>query len=207
MMRFEFSYTEADLDEWGKAKKPHKTAAGSKARKGLFGWLVFLGLAAVLVKMMRQDRISSPSPATSAGGEGFWIDFALPFLPWVLVFGVIWFFVFRQFRKQGRRIWRDNEDLLEPHVFVVDDQGIEVRGPKVATRFLWAAFGGWAETANLFLVWQPAGAYTILPKRAATEAEWEQLRSAFQAHLAPKTGGFPVLVGPPTVGPADRRTA
>jgi hypothetical protein len=197
-MRLEFSYTEADLDEWAKANtsKPHtKTRAGWQS--GLATWLVFVlvVLVVILVLLMR-----------SRSGTDVWSDMR-PLLPMVLISGLGLFIAYRQQRNQGRNLWKSNEDWQQPHAVTVDDAGVEVAGPRVVSRFLWTAFGGCAETANLFLLWQRQGVYTMLPKRAATAAQQEELRTIFRAHLTPATGGFPVMPvpagGPSPTGDAN----
>jgi len=150
-------------------------------------------LAVLLVLSVQQ---SSRRPATAPAVEpetNFWRDMVQPMMPWLLIFGFIWFFVFQQLRNQGRRLWKQNEDLQQPHVITILQTGLEVEGPKTATRFLWAAFGGWFETANLFILWQPNGHYTLIPKRVFAGGQQNELREIFRQNIAPLVVGFPVL--------------
>src|SRR5437588_141970 len=64
-------------------RKPGRAGPGNgtlKFRNGLLGWLLFIGLAVMLVVLLQ---------------------FVLPMVPWILIFGFIWFFVFRQLRGAG----------------------------------------------------------------------------------------------------------
>src|SRR4051812_8971725 len=157
-------------------RKPGRPGTGNGAfrfRNGLLGWLLFIGLAVMLVilvskskttqtaisvdvfyKMLDQDKIHSitvedpeitgkfKNPESIAGAgpapikdfkvtfpvdwlrnQGFTeiskraekqntkleaennnnilVNIILPFIPWLLIFGFIWFFVFRQLRSAG----------------------------------------------------------------------------------------------------------
>jgi hypothetical protein len=186
-VRLEVTFTPQDFDEWAKSPKPHKKRDW---RPSLFGWVVFIALAIVLV--IKIQHSSSPATAPAPRPDNVWNILTLIW-PWVLIFGFLWFYVFRQMRNQGLYLWKQNEELQQPHVFTIDAAGIEVAAMNAATRFMWAAFAGWMETANLFIVWQANGQYTLIPKRAATEGQRAELRDWFRQHIAVPTGGFPVL--------------
>lgn len=198
-MRLDFSYTEDDLDEWFRSKKP-PVAGAKNLRAGLLGWVVFVVLAVFLIQLIRTWN-DVPTAGDGVLGQGFWDGLLASYVPWVVIFLVIWAVIFRQMRNAGRNMWRTNEDWRQPHVATIDAGSVEVAGPKSVTRFLWTAYAAWYETERLFVLCQPLGTYTIVPKRAAGEDEQNDLRAAFNAHIGSATGGFPVVPAPPPPPP------
>jgi hypothetical protein len=207
-VRLDFSYTADDLDEWAKLPKPHAKSIFGRRPLLMVGLIVVAVLVVQLLTAVRTGTVAPAAPTIAQPDPSLWGTLVLPMLPWLIVFAAIWFIVFRQLRRQGRRLWEKNDDFQQPHAVTIDDGGIEVAGPKMATRFRWAAFGGWSETLNLFLLWQPAGVYTILPKRAMTDEQLAELRGVFRSNVGTATGGFPVVARPPTgqQGDPDRAT-
>ena len=196
-MRLEFTYVPEDLDEWAKAPKPQPAGRSGRNRLRVFVLTTLIVLAVPLAQLLplalprNRGTARPPPPPPDA-----WRDTLLSFLPWVIIFLFIWFIIYRQMRRQGRTVWEQNPDLPHPHVVTVGDEFVEVEGPKVATRFRWSAFDAWSETANLLLLRHAAGgAYTLIPKRAATAEQQAALRATFAARVVPPTGGFPVVGG------------
>lgn len=185
-----FTLTAADFDEWSKAitfVKPGKTGSTSKVRQSLIGWLLFIALS-VLMVMLLNNNASVPQRGSVASQpvqtSKSLSDVISPFIPWLVIFGFIWFFVYRQLRARGRRIWDANEDLRQPHIAVFDYDAVTITGPKVSARMLWSAFDAWLETPNLFLLRQSVNdMYQLIPKHAVPADRLGELRALLAARI------------------------
>jgi hypothetical protein len=49
---------------------------------------------------------------------------------------------------------------------VLSDEGVEIATPTATSKLSWDAFTRYAETKNLFMIYQSANTFNILPKRA-----------------------------------------
>jgi hypothetical protein len=193
-MRLEFTYQPEDFAEWSKAAGKRPGMRPHFARS-LITWLVFIGLAVVIFLWLPRENARGPQPLPPAVParpvRDRVFDMLIGLVPWVVVFCVIWFFVYRQMRA-GRGIWNKDKTLQQPHALLVDDESVTLSGSTASTRWLWAAFAGWTETANLILLRQTDDVTVLVPKRAATPAELDELRGLLRRHIVPPTGGFPV---------------
>src|SRR5688500_752925 len=109
-MRLEFTYTPEDLAEAAKGVAATPASGGARRYwRGILGWALFIGLALALFFLRSQ---ATPPPAvTTAPRESLFARVLVPLVPWLLIFGFIWFFVFRQLRKQYQRVLDDNPHL------------------------------------------------------------------------------------------------
>ncbi|HEX8915936.1 MAG TPA: YcxB family protein [Humisphaera sp.] len=200
-VQLHYTLTPADLDEWSRSAKPAKGGGVFGSKGGLVGWLVFIGLAMLLVNLVNNRNDPPATRPAAPAGDDLVGGILLPVVPWLVIFGFIWFFVYRQLRARGRRVWDANEDLRQPHVAVFDDLGVTVTGPKVSMRVLWSGFDAWSETANLLLLrQQPGNQFHIVPKRAVPTGQMEPLRALLHARVVPHAAGFPVVPSPPPEG-------
>src|SRR5689334_10445423 len=81
-----------------------KRAVSGRFGRGIIGWVLFIGLAITLFILLKQRQVASgtvtPVPALSSPDP---VSFLLPALPWLLIFGFVWFFIFRQLRGAYRK--------------------------------------------------------------------------------------------------------
>ena len=121
-MVLEFTYTPEDLAE---AQREHAAGAktsqlmGFRFKPGLFGWVIFVGLAVMIFLLMQNNRIPQTAPppaaATRPAGGGSLATILLPLVPWVIIFCVIWFIAYLQLRKtQAQNAQPRRSFLYEP---------------------------------------------------------------------------------------------
>ena len=113
LLRLEFTY---EFDDYAEAQESWAAGAAGSAptpwrkRASLFGWVLFIGLAVMLFMLMqRRPNMPAPAPPAMPAMPGRppapvpapLLNIVLPLIPWLLIFGFIWFFVFRQLRKSS----------------------------------------------------------------------------------------------------------
>ncbi|MEA2734834.1 MAG: YcxB-like protein [Humisphaera sp.] len=173
--------------------------------RGLFGWVLFVAVAVMLFMLLNQ-RKSPPAAAAPPGarpGADLW-SVLVPLLPWLLIFGVIWFFVFRYMRRRYLKTWEDTRWIHRPQSMTIDESGLTFTEPTAARRLSWDHFVRFGETENLFLLFSSEYSAEFIPKRIfATAAEADQFRALLARHVSPPTGAFPVVPVVP-VAPGSR---
>ena len=100
-LRLEFTY---DFDEFAEAQQAYASGGSTGGKwRSWAGWLLFGGLALILFMLMNQRPAPRPTPpiVPPPPAQNWVNNILLPVIPWVLIFGVIWFFVFRQLRRGG----------------------------------------------------------------------------------------------------------
>jgi hypothetical protein len=173
-----------------------------KIRRGLLGWLVFVAVAAALFVWLKSNAAPAPRrlPNAAPPPSGVWNDFVLPFIPWLLILAFVWFFVFRQLRGRGRKLWEGSAELQQPQMMEVSDQGVRISNVFTEMLYRWNGFVGWAETPNLMLLLLSGQRRLMIPRRAAsTEAEWQQFRDLVKSHVSEPLGGFQVMPPKPVL--------
>ncbi|MGA2440274.1 MAG: YcxB family protein [Tepidisphaeraceae bacterium] len=76
----------------------------------------------------------------------------------------------------------------------IDEEGIKSASALAETRFRWPMMAYWAETANLFVLRLNTKSLLVIPKRAATSEQLEQLRKSFGERIVAPAKGFPVVM-------------
>jgi hypothetical protein len=160
-----------------------------KFRAGLFGWLVFIGLAVMLVMLVQNSKHPQPVPTQPTESSSFLNHFVVPLIPWVLIFGFIWLFVFRQLRQS---LWNKNPISQRLFTLDLDDQAVQVSSGAESTRWLWEAFVAFSESSQLLLLRLESNAVLPIPKRALDPAQLEEVRGLATIRAAPRSGGFPI---------------
>jgi hypothetical protein len=202
-MRLEFTYTPEDLAEAAKAlgkALPPGQVRGATFR-GVFGWLLFIGLA-VMLFMFLSRRNSPPRPRATTLPRGDLLGTFTALVPWILIFGFIWFFAFRNHRRRFKRLLDESPELQQPQTLDLGEDGIQLSAGLVTTTWKWAGLTGVLDTPNLLLLRTSNMAAIAIPKRAASgPGELARLQALVASRVAAPTGAFPVI--PLAPGPAD----
>lgn len=198
-MRMEYSIQPEDIAEALRWRAP---AQRRQARGGLIGWVIFVAVAAALFVWLKSTaapparRMPNPGPPPS----GVLHDFVLPFIPWVLILGFIWFVVFRQLRGRPRKLWEDNAELQQPQTLELGEEGVRIANLFMETLYRWNSFIAWGETRNLVVLLLGNRTRLLIPRRAAqSEAEWQQLREMVKSRISEPLGGFQVIPPKPVL--------
>jgi hypothetical protein len=77
---------------------------------------------------------------------------------------------------------RDNR-LRDQFEAAISDSGIDVSSSTATSTYSWSAFTRYAETKNLFLVYQSPQAFNIFPKRSFSLREANEFRSLLDQKL------------------------
>jgi hypothetical protein len=184
-MRLEYQLTFDDYREAIGRVKPV-----SHGNRRVRGWLVatiVIGALSVIVNVLT-PRVPEARPFRSG--------VVLEYLPWLVVFLVLWFFVRRSLRGGLREQWEEQTALHRPKVVDFREDGLTVYDPAVRLDYHWTAVRQCGETPHLFVLYTADSAFQILPKRAlGTDANVEQFRAYVNARLGgrhlfpPPTGG------------------
>jgi hypothetical protein len=106
------------------------------------------------------------------------------------------------------QVWlsfRGDNRLRDQFDATISDSGIDVSSPKAASKYDWSAFVRYAETKNVFLVYQAPQVFNVFPKRAFTAEEVDAFRNlldrrlgaasiAYQKKISPRTWVFLIAV-------------
>ena len=134
-IRVEFTYDLADYVEaqtqWNQGSKSsgRRAVLGGFGR-GLFGWVLFIGLAIMLFMLLnsRPSTGGRPGPVPRPVANSYVRNILLPVIPWLLIFGFIWFFVFRQIRRSG--VYADSKTRPQSTLY---EPGTPAPPPRPAT--------------------------------------------------------------------------
>jgi hypothetical protein len=195
-MHLEFTYTKADIRELQKA---HRKRARGKSLRRVLIWLILI-VFGVVVYMVLQGAPPPAAPVAPAAAPTTspspLADLVVPLIPWLLIFLFIWFFVFRQIRANNSP-WKLDPHFFDPRYIDIDNEWIMMTETLTRTQWKWDAFNAWIETTNLFLVpLKITNRYLILPKRAMTIEQQEEIRRLLSTHATGPIRGFPIIPPP-----------
>jgi preprotein translocase subunit YajC len=150
-----------------------------------------------LFLMTRRDAQDSPEQGNLVS------DFLLPFVPWLLIFLFVWFFVFRQLRGGRRRMWDSQKQLHQAQAMDVTDDGVTIVNSMTRLQQTWDAFEAVRETPNLFMLYTSSYSFHMVPKRAfASGMEIDAFRWVVRLRIAGRPGpAFPVVIPPTSMPP------
>ena len=195
-MRLEFDYVPDDLREMERMYRRQVSGNWINRVPGGPWLLTAIIVAVVAVPTIYSDlhRNAAPVPsAAPAASPAPLTDLLIQLIPWMLIFGVLWFFVFRKLRRRHERTLAADPTLNLRHTVDVTDAGIVQQSGLARTEWNWIAFNRFYESDRLFLLPLAARRFLMLPKRAlATPADADALRQLFERYIQPPTGGFPV---------------
>ncbi|CAN5605478.1 hypothetical protein BH10PLA1_BH10PLA1_11780 [soil metagenome] len=163
-----------------------------KVGRGLVGWLVFFGLAIMFFLLMRANPQPAPSPAVTPPAKP--IDLFLQLVPWALIFGFIWFFVFREIRGGNGKKLYDGLRMEQMRTLIFDEHGVSITKVTESTRYLWPAFVRFEQTKEfLFLFLSPISAQFI-PKRVFEDEQLrDQVINLVRTNISAPISAFPVI--------------
>ena len=188
----QFQYT---LEEF----REGASAIENSAQKAKWNWSVGETIFLVIVIAFFALRFwvrgdparRNPVQNTSGGG---WGDLLLSLQPWVLVVVLVYFFVFRQFRRRHDRHFDSEPAFHEPRTFELDQTGVTMRDLHSRTTIEWPGFVRFLETPNLFILFSTENTGHLIPKRAfASPEDANHARDLFLNNIAPPTSAFPVI--------------
>ncbi len=195
-MRLEFDYVPDDLRETERIYRRQISRSVTHRVPGGRWLLALIILAVIFLPMIFSNylRNAAPAPpAAPAASPAPLTDLLVQLIPWLLIFGFIWFFVFRNLRRRHERTLAADPTLNLRQMVDVTDAGIVQQNGMARTEWNWTAFDRFYESDRLFLLPLAARRILMLPKRAlATPADVDALRQLLEEHIQPPTGGFPV---------------
>lgn len=140
---------------------PTVTPVKQSPHATVFGWIIFISLAIMLIVLIRRDQ--SHSVGSLIANRSFQEKLA-----WAMIvsgfigFMFIWFFVFRRLRLSQER-----------HTLTIsfDEQGITWLSPGLTTRWNWSAFTEFRQTQLLMLFFTEPLQVQMIPKRAFEDSQ------------------------------------
>ncbi len=181
----EFQCTVEDFAEANKA-------AGQQVRRRAFSpkaivWISVFVFGFVATSFLRRDPTPpSPPVAAAPAHSNFWSEMVVPLIPWLLIFGFVWMFIFRLLRKR----LRENPIIGRSFEVTISDLGICWSDPVSRTEYKRLAFRGFDETANLFILYltDPIRVsllqYHLIPKRSLRiPGQLTQVRTLLEANI------------------------
>jgi hypothetical protein len=99
-MHLEFTHTFEDYQEASQAYQ-RRAGVGGSSRLGLlvlFICVIVIGGSAFFeaASTTTPAKGTTPTPGVAPGGNSLFVNVVLPLIPWLLVFGFLWMFVFRR---------------------------------------------------------------------------------------------------------------
>ena len=195
-MRLEFDYVPDDLRDMERLYR--RRVSGNWVNRMPGGrWLLVAVIVAVIalptIYSNYRHNAAPAAPAAPAAAPAPVFELLVQLIPWMLIFGFIWFFIFRKLRRRHARALTEDPTVNLRQTVDVTDAGIVQQTARMRAEWKWHAFDRFYESDRIFLLPLAARKFLILPKRAlTTPAEVDTLRHLLQQHIQPPTGGFPV---------------
>jgi hypothetical protein len=181
-------------------RRPHRPVeqyirARSLPHRGYFLWIILLLAGVYLV-----PTLSKPTPNSSSRSDTY-----LEFLPFVMVFLIIWLVLFRGLHKaQIRRAWIGQPLFHVRKRLSLDNSGL-LSEDSISRNFIkWEGIGRFIETQNLFLLMSSDYSFYIFPKRVLADGG-NELRALLREKILHRTLAFPVIAAPPPLPPMNQR--
>ena len=86
-----------------------------------------------------------------------------------------------------RKDFQSHPNFQREHTLRIDDEGLHWKTEVDQSDTRWIAYRGYQETRNLFLFYLGKRLVQVVPKRAMSDAELEELRGLLQAKLPANT--------------------
>jgi hypothetical protein len=194
-MRIEFQYTLEDLQE-ARRIGTRNGPSSTNFKRGIFGWILFIGLALLMVFLLNQQKPAPASPvvapASSVPPKDLFTTLLIPMIPWLLLVLFLWVVIFRYRRGYGLK---KSPLLMKPISMEIDEHGIFSSDGPTHTRWEWGAFDKTVESPDrFFLRLNGSTNFIIIPKRALNgPVAMEQVQALLGRISQGPTGAFPVI--------------
>lgn len=199
----EFRYTAQDMPEAFAVLRKHIRRHRNPRHnfKRLATWLFFVTLATVYVIIIsrRGTGTVAPAPPPTTPPADNWRDLIVPLLPWLAVYLVAFVGVYLLLVGMRRRVIRKMTALEDLRTVFANDDGLIWTEPAMKTEYRWNAFHGFAETPNLFVLFQGDARsgrlvrMLVVPRRAFGSPEMlSEFAALLRNHVQGHSGGFPV---------------
>ncbi|HEV2295238.1 MAG TPA: YcxB family protein [Tepidisphaeraceae bacterium] len=160
-------------------------ASLSRASRRALRSFLLLVLGLVLVLNVIDIVTSGPHPAAANDVPGDQSESLLSALtPWVVVFLVLWFVIFRFLRGATRRAWDAQPQLRLPQTLEQTERGLRFDDGRSTHDYAWSAFTKFRESENVMLLYLSDLGFEIIPKRAfADAAQFGAFRALISQHV------------------------
>ena len=166
-MRLEFDYTFADYQEAARYRSP---AVPGRTVNWLMVGCAAIVVVATTVNLMMSDKGAAGTGSTADAGLAQW-------LPWVVVFAVIWLVSFLLLRRAGNSEWASTAGVARRQVVDIWPDRLVMWDAAHRAEYLWPYFIAFRETKNLLLLYPYDASTRIIPKRALPDpAQLDWLR-------------------------------
>ena len=139
--------------------------------RGKLFWIVSAAVAVTVIQALIPKRgDTSPPPVNQ---DSTLLGALVPILPWLLIFGFIWFFVLHQLRGKGSILqgWKSSPHFQRPVAFEIFDAGTSWTNAVSRIQYKWDAYVRVRESPTLFLLYTGYTPTVIVPKRAFASKE------------------------------------
>lgn len=111
-------------------------------------------------------------------------DFPVAGYVWLSLSALVGIGIYAVPRLHVRRALRRSPSLQGEIVVVVSNEGITTIFPTGNSQLDWREYKGYRETATLFVLLYSSGGYMLIPKRAMSLGQREELRTLFDSRMA-----------------------
>jgi hypothetical protein len=206
-IRLTFEYSGAEM-----ARAARLMLKGSRHEKSRLV-IIVLAIAVLFTVTLARTKFSYDSTPTTAPAasapDGNLLAFGIGMLPWLLVFFVVWFVLFRVLRRNKAKLYEQARIAGRQFTWEFRSDGITASSPYQREEVKWEFFVGLVETEEFFLLKSSDIAGRVIPKRVMNNAvEMDRLRAMLREHIkvgypnVPRSGQRPSdLSAPPPLPP------
>jgi hypothetical protein len=155
--------------------------------------MAVVALLNAIVSAIASGGPSAPRPAEPPERD---VPLIVSMLPWLTLFGVIWFYVFRYLRGMLPRHWDAQPHLRREQTMEQTDHGLRFDDGLCVRDYQWSGFTKFREGDGLFVLYISDVGYHMVPKRAFNApGAIESFRRLLEQRVptdGPIAGRFPI---------------